>query len=69
MILVTGGLSMIGAHTARALLDLGESVVVTQHRNAELPSFLAGPGGRKRSSASGSTDEPPRRRRMPLTSG
>jgi nucleoside-diphosphate-sugar epimerase len=45
MILVTGGLSMIGAHTARALLDLGESVVVTQHRNAELPSFLAGPGG------------------------
>jgi hypothetical protein len=22
---------MIGAHTARALLDLGESVVVTQH--------------------------------------
>jgi nucleoside-diphosphate-sugar epimerase len=45
MILVTGGLGMIGAHTARALLDLGESVVVTQHRNADLPSFLAGPDG------------------------
>jgi nucleoside-diphosphate-sugar epimerase len=42
MILVTGGLGMIGAHTAGALLDRGERVVVTQHRNAELPSFLAG---------------------------
>jgi UDP-glucose 4-epimerase len=28
MILVTGGLGSIGSHTARALLDLGESVVL-----------------------------------------
>jgi nucleoside-diphosphate-sugar epimerase len=42
MILVTGGLGMIGAHTARALLDLGHEVVVTAHRRSEVPSFLAG---------------------------
>lgn len=42
MILVTGGLGMIGAHTARALVDLGHDVVVTAHRRTELPSFLAG---------------------------
>jgi nucleoside-diphosphate-sugar epimerase len=42
MILVTGGLGMIGAHTARALVDLGHEVVVTAHRRTELPSFLAG---------------------------
>jgi nucleoside-diphosphate-sugar epimerase len=42
MILVTGGLGMIGAHTARALVDLGYEVVVTAHRRTEVPSFLAG---------------------------
>jgi nucleoside-diphosphate-sugar epimerase len=42
MILVTGGLGMIGAHTARALTDLGQEVVVTSHRRAGVPSFLAG---------------------------
>ncbi len=42
MILVTGGLGMIGAHTARSLLDLGQEVVVTAHRRADVPSFLAG---------------------------
>ena len=42
MILVTGGLGMIGAHTARALADLGHGVVVTAHRRTEVPSFLAG---------------------------
>jgi nucleoside-diphosphate-sugar epimerase len=41
MILVTGGLGMIGAHTARALADLGRDVVVTGHRRTEVPSFLA----------------------------
>lgn len=41
MILVTGGLGMIGAHTARALVDLGHEVVVITHRRAEVPSFLA----------------------------
>jgi nucleoside-diphosphate-sugar epimerase len=40
-VLVTGGLGMIGAHTARALLDLGHQVVVTAHRRTEVPSFLA----------------------------
>ncbi|WP_028923185.1 NAD-dependent epimerase/dehydratase family protein [Pseudonocardia acaciae] len=42
MILVTGGLGSIGSHTARALLDLGESVVVTAHRSTALPEHLAG---------------------------
>ncbi|GAA4775758.1 NAD(P)-dependent oxidoreductase [Actinomycetospora chlora] len=42
MILVTGGLGSIGAHTARALLDLGEPVVLTAHRSTRLPEFLAG---------------------------
>jgi nucleoside-diphosphate-sugar epimerase len=41
-ILVTGGLGMIGAHTARALTDLGHEVVVTGHHRTEVPSFLAG---------------------------
>ena len=42
MILVTGGLGMIGAHTARALVDLGHEVVVTAYRRTDVPSFLAG---------------------------
>lgn len=42
MILVTGGLGMIGAHTARALVDLGHEVVVTSHSRSDVPSFLAG---------------------------
>jgi nucleoside-diphosphate-sugar epimerase len=42
MILVTGGLGMIGAHTARALVDRGHEVVVTAYRRTEVPSFLAG---------------------------
>jgi UDP-glucose 4-epimerase len=40
VILVTGGLGSIGSHTARALLDLGESVVLTAHRSTELPEYL-----------------------------
>jgi nucleoside-diphosphate-sugar epimerase len=42
MILVTGGLGMIGAHTARTLVDLGHEVVVTAHHQTAVPSFLAG---------------------------
>ena len=42
MILVTGGLGMIGAHTARALVDAGQDVVVTTRGRTDLPSFLAG---------------------------
>jgi nucleoside-diphosphate-sugar epimerase len=33
---------MIGAQTARALTDLGQQVVVTSHRQTEVPSFLSG---------------------------
>jgi UDP-glucose 4-epimerase len=40
VILVTGGLGMIGAQTARALTDLGADVVVTAHRRTSVPSFL-----------------------------
>jgi UDP-glucose 4-epimerase len=47
MILITGGLGSIGSHTARALLDLGESVVLTAHRSTERPEYLADePAGR-----------------------
>ena len=42
MILVTGGFGSIGAHTALALADLGEQVVVTRRRKAAPPSFLEG---------------------------
>ena len=42
MILVTGGFGSIGAHTALALAELGEQVVVTRHRTAAPPSFLEG---------------------------
>ncbi len=42
MILVTGGLGMIGAHTASALVDRGHDVVVTTHRRTDVPSFLTG---------------------------
>ena len=42
MILVTGGLGMIGAHTARALADLGREVLVTAHHRLDVPSFLTG---------------------------
>lgn len=42
MILVTGGFGSIGAHTALALADLGDDVVVTRNRNATPPAFLDG---------------------------
>lgn len=42
MILITGGLGFIGSHTARALLDLGESCVLLQRRAVTtLPAALA----------------------------
>ena len=40
MILVTGGLGFIGSHTSRALLDVGEDCIVTQHHKTEIPEFL-----------------------------
>jgi UDP-glucose 4-epimerase len=47
MILITGGLGMIGMHTARSLLDLGEEVVLTQYREARRPDFLAAEIGKR----------------------
>ncbi|MBN9389580.1 MAG: NAD(P)-dependent oxidoreductase [Chloroflexi bacterium] len=41
MILITGGLGFVGANTAQALLDLGESCVLTRHNNDYIPAFLA----------------------------
>jgi len=40
MILVTGGLGFIGSHTTRALLDVGEDCIVTQHHKTDVPDFL-----------------------------
>lgn len=40
MILITGGLGFIGSHTTRALLDLGEECIVTEHRSSAVPDFL-----------------------------
>ncbi|WP_327286909.1 NAD-dependent epimerase/dehydratase family protein [Streptomyces sp. NBC_01198] len=46
MILITGGLGFIGSHTARALLDLGESCVLLQRRTVtSLPAALAAEHG------------------------
>ena len=47
MILITGGLGMIGMHTARHLLDMGEEVVLTQYRVSRQPDFLAAEIGRR----------------------
>jgi UDP-glucose 4-epimerase len=38
--LITGGLGFIGLHTARAFLDMGENVVLTQYRVAREPDFI-----------------------------
>jgi UDP-glucose 4-epimerase len=45
MILITGGLGFIGTHTARALLDLGESCVLAQRRTEALPGAFAQEAG------------------------
>ncbi|QFY10663.1 NAD-dependent epimerase/dehydratase family protein [Nonomuraea phyllanthi] len=42
MIMITGGLGFIGTHTARALLDLGESCLLVQRRAPVVPESLAG---------------------------
>jgi UDP-glucose 4-epimerase len=47
MILITGGLGFIGQHTARALLDLGESCVLTQYRAARDASLISEEIGRR----------------------
>lgn len=45
VILITGGLGFIGAHTAAALADLGQSCVLGRHRRSGLPDFLMANGG------------------------
>jgi UDP-glucose 4-epimerase len=40
MILITGGLGFIGAHTACQLISDGQTVAVTRHRRWELPPVL-----------------------------
>ena len=40
MILITGGMGFIGLHTAKAIIDAGEDVVVTRYRTTREPSFL-----------------------------
>jgi UDP-glucose 4-epimerase len=45
--LITGGLGFIGLHTARALLDEGEDVVLTQYRVAREPDFIKGEIGKR----------------------
>lgn len=42
MILILGGLGFIGTHTAQALLDLGESCVVTWRNSSHRAEFLPG---------------------------
>jgi nucleoside-diphosphate-sugar epimerase len=39
MILVTGGLGMIGAHTASALADRAQEVFVSAQNATDVPSF------------------------------
>ena len=41
MILVTGGLSFTGINLAKHLLDLGEEVTLTYHRQSQVPDLLA----------------------------
>ena len=47
MILITGGLGFIGLHTAREIIDAGEDVVLTQHRNRREPEFLRNDLGKR----------------------
>jgi UDP-glucose 4-epimerase len=47
LILITGGLGFIGLHTARAVLEMGDSVVLTRYRSYRVPSFLADEVGKR----------------------
>jgi UDP-glucose 4-epimerase len=40
LILITGGLGMIGLHTARDLIDMAEDVVLTQYHVNRVPDFI-----------------------------
>src|SRR5215510_7565606 len=45
MILLIGGMGFIGLHTARCLVDAGETVVITQHSTHRMPDLLKGEPG------------------------
>jgi UDP-glucose 4-epimerase len=47
MQLITGGMGFIGLHTAHALLEMGESCVLTQYRVARLPDFIQAEVGKR----------------------
>ncbi|MHB8574814.1 MAG: NAD-dependent epimerase/dehydratase family protein [Dehalococcoidia bacterium] len=47
MILITGGMGFIGLHTARSLLDAGETVLLTQFRATRTPDFINDEIGRR----------------------
>jgi len=47
LILITGGLGMIGLHTARHLIDMGEEVVLTQYRVPRIPDFIESEIGKR----------------------
>ena len=47
MQLITGGFGFVGSNTTRALLDLGEACVLTQHRKGRVPAFLEDQIGRQ----------------------
>jgi UDP-glucose 4-epimerase len=45
VILITGGMGFIGLHTAKRVLEAGESVVLMQHQARREPEFLKNEGG------------------------
>ncbi len=47
MILIIGGLGFVGTNTARALLELGEDCILSQHRNDFVPGFLKDQVGKR----------------------
>lgn len=47
MQLITGGMGFIGLHTAHALLEMGETCVLTQYRVKRMPDFIQAEIGKR----------------------
>jgi UDP-glucose 4-epimerase len=47
MILITGGLGFMGSNTAQAMLEMGESCVLTQHKNNRVPTLISEQVGKR----------------------
>ncbi len=47
MQLIIGGFGFVGSNTVRALLDLGESCVLTEHKKSRIPEFLKDRAGKR----------------------